>query len=156
MNPTSPARTEVAARVWLAMHAFVIANDRNRELQEGLGLGRGTGRVKVLLMLLGGPATLREIAEANQIDAPYATVIVDKLVSLGLVARTPHPDGHRRKLVKLTEAGHEAVEHANRILSEPPAELTALQPADLDLLDEVLGRLVSSAHLAAKTQRKST
>lgn len=153
MNPTSPTRTEVATRVWLAMHAFVIANDRNRELQEGLGLGRGTGRVKVLLMLLGGPATLREIAEANQIDAPYATVIVDKLVSLGLVERAPHPDGHRRKLVKLTEAGQEAVERAKRILSEPPAGLAALPPADLDLLAEVLGRLASSARQSADGER---
>jgi acetyl esterase/lipase/DNA-binding HxlR family transcriptional regulator len=120
MNP-SPIPLEVAARVWSAMHAFVTANDRNRELQEGLGLGRGTGRVRVLLLLANGPATLRDIAEANQIDRPYATVIVDKLVSLGLVERTAHPDDLRRKLVKLTEAGHEAVDHARRIFFEPPA-----------------------------------
>ncbi|HTW04243.1 MAG TPA: MarR family transcriptional regulator [Streptosporangiaceae bacterium] len=118
-----------------------MANDRNKELQEGLGLGRGTGRVKVLLMLLGGPATLREIAEANQIDAPYATVIVDKLVSLGLAERTDHPDGRKRKLVSLTEAGQQAVEGARRILSAPPAGLAALAPADLDLLDEIFTRL---------------
>ena len=153
MNPTSSTSTEAATAVWVAMRAFVMANDRNRELQEGLGLGRGTGRVKVLLMLLSGPATLREIAEANQIDAPYATVIVDKLVRLGLAERTPHPDGHRRKLVKLTEVGHEAVERANRILSEPPAELTALATADLDLLAEVLGRLASSARQSADRER---
>jgi DNA-binding MarR family transcriptional regulator len=143
VNPASPAQAEVAARVWAAMRAFVTANDRNRELQEGLGLGRGTGRVKVLLMLLDGPATLRDIAEANQIDAPYATVIVDKLVSLGLAERSAHPDGRRRKLVTLTEAGQEAVEHAERILSEPPASLAALAPADLGLLDEALSRLAA-------------
>jgi DNA-binding MarR family transcriptional regulator len=142
MRQASSAQTDVAARVWAAMHAFVAANDRNRELQEGLGLGRGTGRVKVLLLLANGPATLRDIAEANQIDAPYATVIVDKLVSLGLVERTAHPDDLRRKLVKLTEAGQEAVGHAKRIFFEPPAVLAALAPADLDLLDEVLSRLV--------------
>jgi DNA-binding MarR family transcriptional regulator len=105
MKRASSTHTDVAARVWAAMHAFVTANDRNRELQEGLGLGRGTGRVKVLLMLADSPATLRDIAEANQIDAPYATVIVDKLASLGLVERTAHPDDLRRKLVKLTEVG---------------------------------------------------
>jgi DNA-binding MarR family transcriptional regulator len=143
VNPASPTQTEVAARVWAAMRAFVTANDRNRELQEALGLGRGTGRVKVLLMLLNGPATLRDIAEANQIDAPYATVIVDKLVSLGLVERSAHPGGRRRKLVTLTEAGREAVERAKRIFSKPPASLTALAPADLDLLDEVLSRLAA-------------
>jgi DNA-binding MarR family transcriptional regulator len=138
-----PAQAETAARVWAAMHAYVLANDRNRELQEGLGLGRGTGRVKVLLMLLEGPATLRDIAEANQIDAPYATVIVDKLESLGLVERTAHPDGRRRKLVRLTEDGQEAVDHAKRILSQPPPALAALRPADLDLLDQVFSRLAA-------------
>jgi DNA-binding MarR family transcriptional regulator len=104
MKRASSTQTDVAARVWAAMHAFVTANDRNRELQEGLGLGRGTGRVKVLLLLASGPATLRDIAEANQIDAPYTTVIIDKLVSLGLVERHAHPDDLRRKLVKLTQA----------------------------------------------------
>jgi DNA-binding MarR family transcriptional regulator len=143
VNSAPPAQAEVAVRVWVAMHAFVMANDRNRELQQGLGLGRGTGRVKVLLMLLDGPATLREIAEANQIDAPYTTVIVDKLENLGLVERTAHPDGRRRKLVKLSEVGQEAVERAKRILSEPPAGLAALAPADLDLLDEIFSRLAA-------------
>jgi DNA-binding MarR family transcriptional regulator len=143
VNQVSSAQADVAARVWSAMHAFVTANDRNRELQEALGLGRGTGRVKVLLLLLNGSATLRDIAAANQIDAPYATVIVDKLVSLGLAERTAHPDDLRRKLVKITEAGREAAEHARRIFFEPPAGLAALAPADLDLLDEVLTRLVA-------------
>lgn len=143
MTDASSAQTQVAARVWSAMHAFVTANDRNKELQEGLGLGRGVGRVKVLLLLASGPATLRDIAEANQIDRPYATVIVDKLVSLGLAERTAHPDDLRRKLVKLTEAGQQAVEHAKRIFFEPPAGLVALSPAELNLLDEVLARLVA-------------
>jgi DNA-binding MarR family transcriptional regulator len=143
VNKATSTQNDVAARVWSAMRAFVAANDRNRELQEGLGLGRGTGRVKVLLMLTKGPATLREIAEANQIDAPYATVIVDKLVSLGLVERTAHPDDLRRKLVTITEAGQEATELAKRIFFEPPAGLRALPPADLNLFDEVLTRLIA-------------
>jgi DNA-binding MarR family transcriptional regulator len=143
MIMASSTQTDVAARVWSAMHAFVTANDRNRELQEGLGLGRGVGRVKVLLLLANGPATLRDIAEANQIDRPYATVVVDKLVSLGLVERTAHPDDLRRKLVKLTKAGEEAVEHAKRIFFEPPDGLMALTPAELNHLDKVLTRLVA-------------
>ena len=142
-SPAPPAQAEAAARIWVAMHDFVLANDRNRELQEALGLGRGAGRVKVLLMLLDGPATLRDIAKANQIDAPYATVVVDKLVSLGLVERTAHPGGHRRKLVSLTEAGLEAVERAKRIFSEPPAVLAALAPAELDILGRIFARLAA-------------
>jgi DNA-binding MarR family transcriptional regulator len=143
MTNASSAQAEVAAHVWSAMRAFVTANDRSRELQEGLGLGRGVGRVKVLLLLASGPATLGAIAEANQIDRPYATVIVDKLVSIGLAERTAHPDDFRRKLVKLTEAGQQAVEDARHILFEPPAGLMTLQPAELSQLDELLTRLAT-------------
>jgi len=122
------AHPEAAARVWSAMHAFVAAHDRRRELQEALDLGRGLGRVKVLVLLTGGPMTLRDIADANGVDAPYATVIVDKLVSRGLVERTAHPDDLRRKLVKLTPSGRDAAALAGQILAEPPAALLALAP----------------------------
>jgi DNA-binding MarR family transcriptional regulator len=144
MASPSSADPEVAARVWLAMRAFVAAHDRRRDLQKALDLGRGLGRVKVLVLLTDGPMTLRDIAEANGVDAPYATVIVDKLVSRGLVERTAHPDDNRRKLVKLTAAGREAAALAEQILAEPPAELRALAAGDLALLEEVLTRLVAA------------
>src|ERR1700728_4770532 len=140
-NPSS-AYPEAAVGAWSAMRAFVAAHDRRRELQEALGLGRGLGRVKGLVLLAAGPMTLRDLAEANGIDAPYATVIVDKLVSRGLVKRTAHPDDNRRKLVNLTAAGREAATRAERILAQPPAALVALAPADLAVLDRVLTRLV--------------
>ena len=35
--------------------------------------------------------TLSELAEANAMDAPYVTLIVDKLESHGLVNARPHP-----------------------------------------------------------------
>ncbi len=144
MASPSSAHPEAAVRVWLAMHAFVAAQDRRRELQEALGLGRGLGRVKVLVLLTDGPMTLRDIAEANGVDAPYATVIVDKLVSRGLVERTAHPDDLRRKLVRLTASGRDAAALAGQILAEPPAALLTLAPGDLALLEDVLTQLVAS------------
>ena len=125
------------------MYAFVAVNDRSRELQEALGLGRGSGRVKVLLMLTDGSATLRDIADANGIDAPYATVIVDKLERLGLVERNAHPDDLRRKLVKITGAGRAAAAQARRILVRPPADLAALTPDALNVLSEVMTQLTA-------------
>lgn len=144
MASPSSAHPEVAARVWLAMRAFVAAHDRRRELQKALDLGRGLGRVKVLMLLTDGPMTLRDIAEANGVDAPYATVIVDKLVSHGLVERTAHPDDNRRKLVKLTAAGREAAALAEQILAEPPAALRAVAASDLARLEDVLTRLAAA------------
>lgn len=143
-NPSS-AHPEVAASAWSAMRAFVAAHDRRRELQEALGLGRGLGRIKVLVLLTSGAMTLRDIAEATGVDAPYATVIVDKLVSRGLVERTAHPDDNRRKLVKLTVSGRDAAALAEQILAEPPAALLTLPPGDLALLEDVLTRLAAAA-----------
>ena len=78
--------------------------------------------------------TLRDIAEATGVDAPYATVIVDKLVSRGLVERTAHPDDNRRKLVKLTASGREAAALAEQILAEPsPATRSSV---DIALLND--------------------
>jgi DNA-binding MarR family transcriptional regulator len=132
---------EQAVRVWSALYDYVNAQDRRRELQAALGLGGGFGRVKVLLHLEQGPMTLRDIAETNGMDAPYATVICDKLAEKGLVIRTPHPDDNRRKLVALTQSGHETALLARQILGEPPLSLTTLPASDLAVMEELLARL---------------
>jgi DNA-binding MarR family transcriptional regulator len=136
--------TNQTVRVWSALYDYVNAQDRRRDLQAALGLGGGFGRVKVLLHLEQGPMTLRDIADANGLDAPYATVICDKLVEKGFVLRTPHPDDRRRKLVSLTEKGRETAHLARKILGEPPESLTALSASDLAVLEELLARLTAS------------
>ena len=66
--------------------------------------------------------TLTQLAEANSVDAPYATLIVDKLESHGLVERRPHPDDGRRKLVRLTPHGLAALGLSARVFDELRAE----------------------------------
>jgi DNA-binding MarR family transcriptional regulator len=136
-RPATPPDT--ASRVWTALHEFVAGQDRRRALRAALDLG--PGKVEVLIKLADGPMTLREIARAADIDAPAATVGVDKLEARGLVHRTSHPDDNRRKLVHLTDAGHDAARRAQAILAEPPAELASLDSEDLARLDEILTRL---------------
>jgi DNA-binding MarR family transcriptional regulator len=130
-----------ATRVWQGMRDLVLAHDQREELRAGLGLGRGTGRIKVLLRLAEGPLTLRDIAEFTGVDAPYATLIVDSLEARELVERTPHPGDRRCKLVTLTPAGRQAAAHAAHIISQPPAGFTQLTDAELTLLESLLGRL---------------
>jgi DNA-binding MarR family transcriptional regulator len=134
-------------RVWQELRAFVLAHDHREELRETLGLGRGTGRIKVLMRLTEGPLTLRDIAEFTGVDAPYATLIVDNLEARGLVQRTPHPDDRRRKLV-LTPAGLQAAAHASHIISQPPAGFTQLTDAELTVLASVLERLAPQPNLS--------
>ena len=130
-----------ATRVWQALRAFVLAHDQRDELRDTLGLGRGTGRIKVLLRLTEGPLTLRDIAEFTGVDAPYATLIVDSLEARGLVERTPHPGDRRCKLVSLNPAGQRAAGHASDIISQPPVGFTQLTDAELTLLESLLARL---------------
>jgi len=113
-------------QAWALMQRFVEAHSRRGELAEALGFRLGGGRGKILFQLRGGPATLSQLAEANGVDAPYATLIVDKLEAHGLVERRTHPDDRRRKLVTLTAAGHSAIATADAILAGALGQLTGL------------------------------
>ncbi len=143
-QPPAP-HDDHAVRVWQALRAFVLAEDHRDELREALSLGRGMGRIKVLLRLTEGPLTLRDIAEFTGVDAPYATLIVDHLEARELVERTPHPGDRRRKLVTLTPAGREAAALAAHITSQPPAGFPQLTDAELGFLENMLKRLTPAA-----------
>ena len=109
------------------MQQFVDSHSRHGDLANALGFRLGAGRGKILFQLRNGSLTLSQLAEANGFDAPYATLVVDKLESHGLVERRLHPDDRRRKLVTLTAAGHAAVATADAILVRPPPAVSALR-----------------------------
>ena len=126
------------------MREFVEAHNRHGELAEALGFRLGGGRGKILFQLQDRPMTLSELAETNNLDAPYVTLIVDKLESHGLVQRQPHPDDRRRKLVTLTAAGHNAIATANAILLRPPPAISTLPADDLRQLTRLLARIIDA------------
>jgi DNA-binding MarR family transcriptional regulator len=131
-------------QAWALMQQFVEAHHRRGELAEALGFRLGGGRGKILFQLRDGPATLSQLAQANGVDAPYATLIVDKLEEHGLVERRPHPDDRRRKLVTLTAAGHKAIATADEILLRPPPAMKTLPADDLRQLTDLLTRLLDA------------
>jgi DNA-binding MarR family transcriptional regulator len=126
------------------MQRFAEGHNRRGELAEALGFRLGGGRGKILFQLRDGPVTLGQLARANGVDAPYATLIVDKLEAHGLVERRPHPDDRRRKLVTLTAAGHDAVATADAILLRPPPAIRNLPADDLGQLTGLLTRLLDA------------
>jgi DNA-binding MarR family transcriptional regulator len=134
-----------ATRVWAAMRRLVGGHPTKQLMRDALDLGRGSGRVRSLMWLSGGPLSLSGLAEAVGVDAPYATLIVDSLEERGLVERQPDPDDRRRKLVSLTPAGSEAVDRVLRIQEQPPAAFGSLSPAELDTLEGLLRRLASES-----------
>ena len=135
---------EPVQQAWALLQRFVDAHNRRGELAEALGFRLGGGRGKVLFQLRDGPMTLRELAEANGVDAPYTTLIVDKLEAHGLVERRPHPDDRRRKLVTLTPAGHDAIATADAIWLRPPRAVGQLSADELAQLTRLLTRLLDA------------
>jgi DNA-binding MarR family transcriptional regulator len=137
-----PPAADPVRDAWALMQAFVDTHSRRGELAEALGFRLGAGRGKVLFQLRRGPMTLSQLAEANGVDAPYATLIVDKLEAHGLVERQPHPEDRRRKLVTLTTTRHDAIATADAILLRPPAAISTLPADDLRQLTQLLTHLI--------------
>jgi DNA-binding MarR family transcriptional regulator len=144
MAATSRRSADPVQQAWALMQRFVETHNRRGELAEALGFRLGGGRGKILFQLRNEPMTLSQLAEANSVDAPYATLIVDKLEAHGLVERLPHPDDRRRKLVTLTAAGHRAIKTADGILLRPPVAMNTLSSGDLRQLAELFTRLLEA------------
>jgi DNA-binding MarR family transcriptional regulator len=136
------ADAERAGGVWRAMLALVHErHDRRKEVCEALDLS--FVRIKALRRLAGSPLTMRELATRLQTDAPYTTLVVDDLERRGLVRREPHPSDRRAKLVTTTELGRTEAARAEAILTQPPPQMLALSPADLDDLARLVAKLDS-------------
>ena len=53
------------------------------------------------------PPTMRDVAARLRCDPSTVSLVADKLQSVGLVARQPHPADGRKRTLALTERGHE-------------------------------------------------
>jgi DNA-binding MarR family transcriptional regulator len=145
MAQPSKVRDDQAARVWTALRDLAASYPPPQLMRDALNLGRGSGRVRALLQLAEAPLSLSGLAEALGVDAPYATLIVDTLEERGLVERHPDPADRRRKQVELTPAGQEAAGRMLGIMREPPPGFAALSPAELDTLEELVGKIVAAS-----------
>ncbi|MEH3053894.1 MAG: MarR family transcriptional regulator [Patulibacter minatonensis] len=137
------AHDELARSVWLAMSDLVIENTRRREVAEAVGMS--FGRTRALRRLARRPMSMRELADALDIDPANATAVVDTLERAGLAVRRPHPTDRRAKLVDLTDEGRRLGETANAILSEPPPALSGLGDDELTTLLCLLAKADPSA-----------
>jgi DNA-binding MarR family transcriptional regulator len=142
----SRSAPETPHEVWALLQAFMDAHSTKEKLRERVGqvVGTGRGKVRVLMQLEKESLSLGDIAEALQVDRPYATVLVNQLEEIGLVERTAHPGDRRRKVVALTAAGRRAMREATDVLTTPPPELAALDPAELKRLGAVLAKLLAT------------
>ena len=108
-------------------------------------LGVGPARLSALSVLLSGPKTISELAEAEQVKLPTMTRIVSGLEALGLARRLPHPTDGRSVRVEMTDAGRRTigrgrtlrVERLARTLRELDEEELARVRAALEVLERV-------------------
>jgi DNA-binding MarR family transcriptional regulator len=136
-SPDQDAAAAAAREVWLLISDLVLDNQRRRAVSDALGIS--FGRSRALRRLARRPMSMRELADALEIDPPNATVVVDELESMGLVSRRPHPTDRRAKVVEATRKGKDMARRADAILGTPPAELSALSEDDLETLRRILG-----------------
>ncbi|GAB7030417.1 hypothetical protein JCM4914_18780 [Streptomyces platensis subsp. malvinus] len=98
-------------------------------------------------VLRGQGATSSELAERLGVTKQAAGQIVDDLEKRGYVRRQPHPAGGRRKLVVLTDAAHQHLAVAGRILHELEAEAArTTDHQDLAPLRTELSHLIRALH----------
>lgn len=125
-----------ARDVWLLMSDLVLDNTRRREVSDALDMS--FGRARAIRRLARQPMSMREFADAMDIDPPNATVLVADLEAQGLARRKPHPTDGRAKVVEATRKGKALARRANEILATPPAALTELDAEDLQTLRRIL------------------
>jgi DNA-binding MarR family transcriptional regulator len=121
---------------------------RLREADAASGIS--PSRLSTLSVLVfGGPASMRELAEAEMVRSPTMTGIIQGLEDNGLVARAPDPHDGRAVVLRPTDRGARLF-HAARARRIDAFEtlLHAATPAELRVLDdaaEILDQLIRSA-----------
>lgn len=91
------------------------------------------------------------LAARMGVDRSHASLLVDKLVSRGLVDRQTNPDNRRAHLLSLTPAGEKL--HARtrpRFNSSQQQILSVLRPAEREQLLDLLVRVVEGNRVLAR------
>ena len=117
------------------------SNARMREWVTGLGL---TVAQASALREMTGPMTMRELAGRMSCEPSNATVVIDKLETLRLIERHPHPSDRRAKQLVLTPEGTELRERLLKVLTEEPL-FVGLTQDEQDALGALLKRALSRA-----------
>lgn len=107
------------------------------------------------VVVLGGPCTLGELAQAEGVTPPTMSRVVDGLVEAGLVQRERHPDSARKILVTATEHGGEVMHEArDRRIAVITGALRRLPAGDRDrIVDASAALLALAARLPAAAEQ---
>lgn len=138
MPSPSSAHVDTADR----LHSAAIHLLR-RLRREDTAAGVAPARLSALSVLVfGGAASLSALADAEQVQAPTMTKIVQALEADGLVRREPVPGDRRGARIVATARGRRILhEGRRRRVARLAADLAALPEADRRALDRAIGIL---------------
>jgi DNA-binding MarR family transcriptional regulator len=131
------AGEDLVARLRIAMIRLT------RQLRRADPAGLSVAAVSALTTIaLRGQMTLGELADAERLQSPSVTRIVDRLEEAGLVRRVPCQEDRRIVRAVATEAGHRVLEErwceGNAFLAD---RLANLGISDQEALDSTVGLL---------------
>ena len=117
----------------LAVELRIAVMRTSRVLRSQSGSDAVTPGQTTVLGLLGkrGPQTMRQLSDAERVQAPSMTRTVNALAAQNLVTRTDNPTDGRQVVVELTEHGRAILDESHRLRSEWLAtRLEVLSEAD--------------------------
>ncbi len=99
----------------------------------------------IMLLSWKGPMLQRDLVRSSAVKQPAMVALLDKLGSMGLIARLPSLTDRRAALVQLTDAGHEAAAIGGRALEAGnDSGLVGFSPDEAEILVSLLTRLINN------------
>lgn len=109
-------------------------------------LGVGPARLSALSVLLSGPKTLTELAEAEQVSGATMSRIAAGLIATGLARRVPNPDDGRSARMQMTAAGRRLIARGRQArVARLESALRKLDPRDRRALQDAIDALERAA-----------
>lgn len=100
--------------------------------------------VPVLVVLLPGPLSQREIAATMHVTEQTVGRVLHGLQDQGYLTREPHAQDRRRRVVALTEAGRRALAELDQAQTVENLIGDALTPEEITVLRGLLTRMVQA------------
>lgn len=99
----------------------------------------------IMLLSWKGPMLQRDLVRSSAVKQPAMVALLDKLESMGLIERRPSSTDRRAAMVRLTNAGHEAVAIGGRALEAGnDSGLVGFSPDEADILVSLLTRVINN------------
>ena len=138
-EPEADRRKAETAAVADRLHSAAIQLLR-RVRKQDIATGEGPARLSALSVLVfGGPRTLKQLADDEQVRPPTMSRMVAGLARSRLIRVEPDPDDARRMRIHATVKGRQILEKGRELrLAYLARQLDRLSPQELSRLSEAL------------------